>query len=158
MKRDAYLSRDRRFRYSLSRIWDSSKDLVLFICLNPSTADGSTDDPTVTKCINFARVWDYGGVLVGNLFALRSTDSSKLYQAADPIGPENDKRLEELVARAKLVVVAWGNEGTFKERSRDVLRILPNPHTLVVNKTGEPRHPLYVSLNTQPIPYTVSAK
>jgi len=153
MKKDATLSNDRMYRYSLSRIWDESKDLVLFVCLNPSTANESTDDPTVTRCIEFARAWNYGGVLIGNLFALRATDSGKLYKAADPIGPENDKWLGRLAVRAKLIIAAWGNEGSHMNRSKNVLRILRTPYALMINKTGEPRHPLYVPLSTRPTPY-----
>ncbi len=153
MKKAANFSNDRKYRYSLSRIWDEPKGLVLFVCLNPSTADESIDDKTVTKCIKFAKAWNYGGILIGNLFAIRSKDSNILYKAVNSIGPDNDKWLKKLVVRAKLTIVAWGNKGSHMNRSMQVLQIIHTPYSLIINKTGEPRHPLFISLGTQPIPY-----
>lgn len=73
MIKDAILSEDRKYRYILSRTWDETKPTVLFIGLNPSTADEKTDDPTIRKCINYAKCWGYGKILMANLFAFRST-------------------------------------------------------------------------------------
>lgn len=149
MRKEAVLSNDRKFRYSLSRVWDEAKGIVLFICLNPSTADEATDDPTVHKCVEFAKRWEYGGVVLGNLFALRATDPQDLYKSADPVGPENDKWLRKLIAGAEITVVAWGNDGSYMNRDTNVLRLLRAPRCLAINKTGEPRHPLYVSLKAK---------
>ena len=74
MKKDAVLSEDRKYRYLLSRNWDDTKPTVLFIGLNPSTADEKEDDPTINKCISYAKSWGYGKVLMANLFAFRSTN------------------------------------------------------------------------------------
>ena len=73
MIKDAILSEDRKYRYILSRTWDETKPTVLFIGLNPSTADEKTDDPTIRKCINYAKCWGYGKILMANLFAFRNT-------------------------------------------------------------------------------------
>ena len=71
IRRNAELSACGKYRYRLSRIWDDKKPLVLFIMLNPSTADAEQDDPTIRRCIAFAKNWGYGGFMAGNLFAFR---------------------------------------------------------------------------------------
>jgi len=83
MKSHATFSPCRKYRYSLFRIWDEDKSLVLFIGLNPSTADEKEDDPTIRRCINFAKQWGwgYGGLIMGNLFSFRATQPSDLKQA-----------------------------------------------------------------------------
>lgn len=86
MVKEALLSEDRKYRYILSRTWDEAKPAVLFIGLNPSTADEKSDDSTIRKCINYAKCWGYGKILMANLFAFRSTDPSILIHAADPVG------------------------------------------------------------------------
>ena len=71
--KNATFSSCRAYRYSLSRIWDKKKKLVLLIGLNPSTADEKVDDPTIRRCVNYAKNWGYGGFLMVNLFAYRTT-------------------------------------------------------------------------------------
>lgn len=73
MNTNAILSEDRKYRYVLSRIWDESKPMVMIIGLNPSTADETKNDPTIIRCIDFAKSWGYGGVYMLNLFAFRAT-------------------------------------------------------------------------------------
>lgn len=124
----------------------------MFVGLNPSTADETTDDPTLTRCINYARSWGYGGVCMANLFALRATDPSDMKASNEPVGPENDKWLNELANEAALVVAAWGNDGSFLGRSRHVLELIPNLSCLKLNKSGEPAHPLYQPANLKPVP------
>lgn len=77
MKTGANLSECRRYRFSLWRIWDEALPYALFIGLNPSTADETANDPTITRCINFAKDWGYGGIYMANLFAYRATDPSE---------------------------------------------------------------------------------
>jgi len=153
LKKQATFSSCRKYRYSLFRIWDEDKSLVLFIGLNPSTADEKEDDPTIRRCINFAKQWDYGGLIMGNLFAYRATQPSDLKQAIEPIGKENDKIIVELSKRADITVVAWGNDGYLHNRDKEVLKLLTNPMCLKINKSGQPAHPLYQPKNLVLSPY-----
>jgi len=148
MEKNAILSEDRKYRYVLWRIWDQSKPMVLFIALNPSTADETHDDRTVSKCIGFARKWDYGGITLVNLFAFRATKPVDLINAPDPIGSENDKWIEEQIGKADLVVGVWGNHGGFMGRESHILEKVPELYYLKMNKTGHPAHPLYLSYET----------
>ena len=142
----------KQYRYVLRRIWDDSVPLVLFIGLNPSTADGSRDDNTTRVCINYAKRWGYGGFLLGNLFAHRSADQSVLYTVPDPVGPENDTWLKKLQSQANLVVCVWGNAGSYRGRDRSVLSFLQAPHCLTKLKSGRPGHPLYKRADLRPTP------
>ncbi|MCO4470957.1 MULTISPECIES: DUF1643 domain-containing protein [Streptococcus] len=154
MKKEAILSEDRKYRYILSRIWDEAKPTVLFIGLNPSTADETTDDPTIRRCINFAKSWGYGGILVANLFAFRSTNPQRLYTEQDPVGSANDFYIKEYSDKSKLTIACWGNHGNFINRSEEVCKLVNSLYCLDINKSGEPKHPLYVKHNITPKPYT----
>lgn len=154
MKKDAILSEDRKYRYILSRIWDEAKPTVLFIGLNPSTADETTDDPTIRRCINFAKSWRYDGILMANLFAFRSTNSKGLYTEQDPVGSANDFYIKEYSDKPKLTIACWGNHGNFINHSEEVCKLVNSLYCLDINKSGEPKHPLYVKHNTTPKPYT----
>jgi hypothetical protein len=143
----------RTYRFTLGRIWDAAKPRCAFIMLNPSVATDVILDPTVTRCIGYAKDWGYGSLEVGNLFALRSTDPRALYKHPDPVGPGNDEALLRIHDRAKMVVVAWGNHGALNKRSRDVLQLLGprGPlHYLWLTKSGEPGHPLYMAATLSP--------
>ncbi|MDD3030625.1 MAG: DUF1643 domain-containing protein [Alphaproteobacteria bacterium] len=152
MKTSATLSTCGRYRYELRRVWDEAKPLVLFIGLNPSTADEEREDNTSRVCINYAKRWGYGGLLIGNLFSYRSTDQKVLRHVSDPVGPENDAWLKRLQSEASLVVCAWTKAGKFMGRSQHVLSFLNNPHCLVQGKEGYPGHPLYKRADLLPIP------
>lgn len=152
MKKFATISPCQHYRYELRRVWDDSKPLVLFICLNPSTADADIEDQSSRACINYAKRWGYGGLLIGNLFAYRSTDSSVLGKVADPVGPENDAWLKKLQAEAALVVCAWGDAGAYKSRDDAVLAFLDAPYCLTKLKSGRPGHPLFKSPDLKPSP------
>lgn len=89
MKKSAILSDDRKYRYSLSRVWDESKNKVMFIGLNPSTADETEDDPTIRRCINFAKSWGYVGLEMTNLFAFRATAPKDMKNTKEPIETVN---------------------------------------------------------------------
>ena len=155
MKNTAKLSECRKYRYALWRTWDSSKPFVMFVGLNPSTADETNDDPTLIRCMNFAKSWGYGGVCMANLFAFRATDPSVMKVSKDPVGPENNKWLKSLAEDAGIVVAAWGNDGTFLGRSKLVIEQLPGMHCLKLNKSGEPAHPLYQAAKLQAVPMGV---
>jgi len=150
VKNTAKLSKCINYRYALWRTWDSSKPYVLFIGLNPSTADETEDDPTLTRCINYAKSWGYGGVCMANLFAFRATKPEAMKAAIDPVGKSNNKWLRQLSKDAGLVVAAWGNDGSFKKRSTEVAKLIGGLTYLKLNKSGEPAHPLYQKADLQP--------
>lgn len=152
MECDAAFSGCRRYRYALWRRWDPVRPCVLFIGLNPSTADETRNDPTIRRCLAYARAWGYGGVCVANLFAWRATDPADLKAAAEPIGRGNDAWLRRLAGEAGLVVAAWGNDGGHRGRSAQVRALLPELHCLRRNRTGEPAHPLYQPARLRPVP------
>ena len=138
MQKGAEFSPCRKYRYALWRIWDEQRPYLLFICLNPSTADEVNDDPTLVRCTNYARSWEYGGVYMANLFAYRATKPTVLLNAKDPVGAENDKWLCKLANDAGLVVAAWGNLGTHLDRAQEVVCLLPDLYCLKINKSDVP--------------------
>jgi hypothetical protein len=142
-----------KFRYSLHRIWDETKPKCMFIGLNPSTADEINDDPTIRRCIRFAKEWGFGGFIMGNIFAYRSTDPRVLKEVNDPIGPDNDKALMDLADEARLVVAAWGNMGVFNGRGDQVRAMIPAMQVLTILENGQPGHPLYLPAATKPKPW-----
>lgn len=150
--RRATFSHCKTYRYSLTRKWNSGSTLLV-VGLNPSTADEKVDDPTVRRCIGFAKSWRFGKLVVANLFAYRSADPTLLARVDDPIGPMNDRALKRLVAMADLVLVAWGTRGTILDRHDEVLSWLSNPHCLGITRGGFPRHPLYVRADAEPVRY-----
>ncbi|MFV2031219.1 MAG: DUF1643 domain-containing protein [Gammaproteobacteria bacterium] len=152
MQRSAIISPCKKYRYELTRVWDASKPWVLFICLNPSTADHEAEDNTSRVCINYGRRWDYGGLVIANLFAYRATDKSMLYRVDDPIGPDNDEHLEKLSTVAVETVCAWSDDGRYKDRDIQILAMLDNPKCLTRLKSGRPGHPLYKSRELKPVP------
>lgn len=143
----------RVWRYQLWRTWDPERPAVLFIGLNPSTADETEDDPTIRRCIDFAERWGFGTYLMGNLFGYRSTDPKGMRATPDPVGPENDQHIIDLVGRASKVVVAWGCHPGIDDRANHVLSLIPEPYCLKPTKDGYPWHPLYVAAKTKPIRY-----
>jgi hypothetical protein len=160
MIRSALVSRCGNYRYMLKRIWDrrAPQSMVNFVLLNPSTADGEVDDPTVRRCIGFARRWGFGGIIITNLFGLRSTDPAALRIAPDPIGPRNDESIADAVGCAALTVAAWGIHGHLLGRDRAVLALVrglePAIEYFGATRCGAPLHPLYLrsSHSRQPFP------
>jgi hypothetical protein len=147
VKLDANFSPDRKYRYRLRRIW-SEKPPLVWIMLNPSTADERRDDPTIRRYIARGLNEGYGGVIILNIFAWRSTWPGGLLQTTDPNGPENDGYIErETVSRQ--VICAWGSlHKSLRQRECDVLEMLSGRTLfyLKINKmTGSPAHPLYLS-------------
>lgn len=114
--REAVFSTDHRYRYLLTRIWNPDVAPILFICLNPSTADAMANDPTVRRMCGFGRRENAGGIVVANLFALRSSNPAVLKRALDPVGPDNDEHLRAAARAAARVVVAWGAGGSLAGR------------------------------------------
>lgn len=153
MEKKAIISKDKIYRYKLSRTWDSTKPTILFIGLNPSIADENIDDPTITRCINFAKDWGYGTLLMANLFAFRSTYPKDIYLIDDPIGKDNDHYLLECVTQSDLIVACWGNNGTYMNREKVITELVPNLYCLQKNKNGTPHHPLRPPRNIHPVPF-----
>lgn len=126
----------------------------MLIGLNPSTADARRNDPTIRRCIGFARDWGYGGVWVLNLFAFRATYPRDLKAAPDPIGPRNDEWLRRVARKVDRVVAVWGNDGGFMARSSRVRGMLGNRLEVIrLNAGGEPAHPLYLPKGLKPAPW-----
>ena len=144
MKSVAKFSPCRNYRYALWRVWDDAQPYAAIIGLNPSVADEVKNNPTINRCISFARSWGYGGVCVVNLFAFMASVPEQMMKADDPIGPDNDTWLTNTATSAGIVVAAWGNHGAYLNRSREVKKLIPGMHALKVNKSGEPAHPLYL--------------
>lgn len=145
----------RVWRYRLERRW-AEGELCGFILLNPSTADEKQDDPTIRRCIAFAKRWGFGGLVLGNIFALRSTDPAGLYTHADPVGPENDAYLARITSEARTIICGWGVHGAFRDRGAAVVELfkgrMAEPKALRLTADGHPGHPLYVRGDTVPVP------
>ncbi len=161
IKRAAVFDGSGQFRYSLLRRWGGGTGRVAMILLNPSTANATQDDPTLRRCIGFARRWGFASLEVVNLFAYRATRPQQLRQAADPVGPENDDHLVRAVRNAGVVVAAWGVHGALAGRNETVLRMLDglglSLSCLGLTKTGHPRHTLYLPNRTPLIPFLPDA-
>lgn len=149
----AVISACGKYRYRLGRTWDAALRPACFVMLNPSTADATEDDPTIRRCIGFAKSWGCGGIVVVNLFAYRATDPKQLLKAADPVGPDNDEHIRAAVVECHPVVAAWGVHGVLRQRDGRVKWLLERwgvlPKCLGKTKDGRhPRHPLYVRADT----------
>jgi hypothetical protein len=152
---DADISDCGQYRYCLSRIWAPDQQFLLFIGLNPSTADKQEDDPTIRRLINFTHDWGYGGFFIGNLFAFRSPQPTDLLKAEDPVGPRNDWHLEQMARRAEKTVFVWGHKGCLQERDTVVKALFPIAYCIARSKPPReyPRHPLYLSKDCRLQPF-----
>ena len=148
----AHISKCGNYRYELTRRWDDDLPMLGWIMLNPSTADASIDDPTIRRCIGFAKSWGFGSIMVTNLFALRATNPRELLSHPDPVGPENDNWLE---LQPQVTVAAWGAHKMAIERVDSVRHL--NLMCLGTTKSGAPKHPLYVPSSTTLEPWKKSA-
>ncbi len=137
----AVFSTCEHYRYLLWRRWDDRLPLLGFIGLNPSTAGEEADDPTIRRCRGFATELGYGGIVVANLFAYRTSRPRDLFAAADPVGVENQIWLDKLDGCCAKRVAIWGNHGqAFFIKRKIVLPV----YCLRINKSGAPAHPLYL--------------
>ena len=153
-KSTAIYSDCERYRYALTRVWDTSGQRVLFLMLNPSTATEVQNDPTVERCERRARALGFGSFRVINIFAWRDTDPRNMRAATDPNGPENDAAIKDGVAWADTIVAAWGTHGAHLARGEAVTALLRETgrpiHHLGLTKPGHPKHPLYIRYTQQP--------
>lgn len=171
--KEARLSTDGVYRYTLHRTWssgdpDGSECRVTWIMLNPSTADHRDDDNTIVRCTGFARSWGYDGFDVVNLYAYRATKPKDMFAAAaagvDIVGPKNDEVLRTALAyaaaRREPVIAAWGANA----RPDRVAQLLEMPHAdqlqclTVTARTGQPGHPLMLPSILEPRPWAPAAK
>lgn len=160
MNRTTEFSPRRLYRYTLWREWDEcfwglsddkAKQYLMVIGLNPSTADETKDDPTIRRCIGFAKRWGYGALCMTNLFAWRDTLPENMKRVADPVGPKNDGWLLDCAEGAGMILAAWGKDGAHRERAESIHAVIQNIHCLKLNKDGSPIHPLYAKGDLVPV-------
>lgn len=165
--RETTFSPCRKYRYTLWREWDcdsltgcaddipNADKYLMVIGLNPSTADETKDDPTIRKCIGFAKRWGYGALCMTNLFAWRDTKPEAMKRQPYPIGEGNQHHLLQVSSNAGMVLAAWGKHGSHMHQDLTTLQWLGSIgvqlHCLKKNGDGSPMHPLYVPYETQPI-------
>lgn len=140
----------RRYRYAWTCPAWSGSGYMQAIGLNPSTADEVGTDPTIRRCIQFAKDSGCGSLVMTNLFAWRATDPAGMKRAAEPIGPENDNWLRLFSAGAKIVLAAWGTHGNHLQRGGAVRELIPRLHVLRLTAQGHPQHPLYLPAALRP--------
>ncbi len=154
----------RKYRYTLWRSWaddlfrnKTKEGYVMFIGLNPSTADETIDDPTIRRCIDFTKRWGYLTLCMTNAFAFRATDPKVMKAHQQPIGADNTNQIIEIAEQADIIVAAWGKHGNHLGRQAQVLDALTpwrtKLHHLGLNDDGTPKHPLYLKATTVPIPF-----
>lgn len=158
MNNECVFSPDRRHRYTLIHRADpllGGERLLMWIGLNPSTADERQLDPTLTRILGYSLREGYDGFIMTNLFAWRATDPRDMKEAADPVGAENDRWLLESARRCRRVVAAWGSHGSFRDRGAAVCRLLRKFDLvcLAQNADGAPSHPLYLKKTLPLVPY-----
>ena len=134
-----------RWRYRLTRQWNSGPQVV-FIGLNPSTADAMLDDPTIRRCMDFARRWGFHGLTMINAFAFRSTDPRQLLATPDPIGPQNNRIIRNTCRNAPLIIAAWGNHCPV-ERQTELQKLTGKP----IDRRRVLLHDPIRSLGTYPV-------
>lgn len=164
MRGSATFDRTGTYRYTLHRRWDADRPRICFCLLNPSTADAKVLDPTLTRCLRYAQAWGFGAMEVVNIFALRSTDPRGLRETADPIGPDNDRAIKRAARRCELLIAGWGNAhnihrslGARAAHVRELLLGIGEVHCLGVTGAGEPKHPLYLRADLEPVPLESAA-
>jgi hypothetical protein len=142
------------YRYHLWRalgmryMTDGRGPRIVWVMLNPSTADATTNDRTIETCMDFSRRWGMEYMEVVNLYGLRATDPAELWKSKDPTGALNDDFIRRAVSTAMVTICAWGQNAK-ADRVRAVLPLLPKSRrALALNKDGSPKHPLYIARNT----------
>jgi hypothetical protein len=158
MERTATLSACSRYRYVLTRTWNINLPTILWIMLNPSTADAYKDDATIRRVIGFSQAWRFGSLVVCNIYGLRATKPKELWLVSDPFGLENKLHIMVHAAKTDRVVCAWGGNAD-KDQAQSVVRLILNvragmwqPNALYclgTTKDGQPLHPLRLRKDTE---------
>lgn len=145
------------WRYTLRRTWAKDRPRLLWILLNPSTADETRDDPTNRRGMRFAYSWRYGSLVFCNLFAVRTPEPAEMKKAADPIGPKNNGWIVGEAHDADKIVLGWGVHGDYMGRDEQVLELLKDfdLYCLGRTKAGFPKHPLYLKKSTRLERFTI---
>ena len=148
----AEFSADKKYRYALWRIWDTSKPMLMFIGLNPSTANSQYEDPTIRRVKRFAHDWNYGGVYMMNLFSQVTSNPKELVYGNDDI-IANNMWLDFHSRYCEKIIFAWGNFPQAQERGKIISNVFPKNkcYVLGLNKNGSPKHPLYIKASTVPV-------
>lgn len=153
----ARFSPDRKYRYLLWRTWAPRESPVVFIGLNPSIADETRLDPTVTRLCNFAKRWGFGGIRMLNMFALVSTDPRRLLKVDDPVGELTDRDIKATCRHHTLTVVCWGAHKLAEARAEILVPQLrewcDDLKCFGKNQNGSPKHPLYLKSTTTLKPF-----
>lgn len=160
----AHVSDCGTFRWSLTREWRAGEPTCCFVMLNPSTADGTADDPTIRRCVRFADRMGCGALEVRNLYPLRATDPAELKAHPDPGGGVDGAKALLLALRHPVVVCGWGAVLLPDRLCRIHAKRVADFHTAAVQagvslkclgttKDGHPRHPLYVKADAELVPF-----
>lgn len=153
MVNQALFSNKKDYRYMLSRIWDTKKPTLGIIGLKPLIGDAINTDLDISHQVKVAKALGYGSLYSLNLFSFIEKDGITIYDIDDAVGINNDRYLKRYLAKCKLIICAWGNEGKYKERSDYFKKLSTNLHYLKLNKTGEPAHISHISGNFSPISF-----
>lgn len=151
--KSAELSVCENYRYSLFRLWNNDQDRILFIGLNPSTADASKDDATTRRLKSFAEDMGFGGYHLCNLFAFRATKPADLFKEKFPVSepgdPDaNNQWILKIAKYCSKVVFCWGNDGVADQRCYEVQKMFPDAYCFGLTMNGQPKHPLYLPAST----------
>ena len=160
IQRSAKFDATGQYRYWLKRQWALGGKAIALIMLNPSRADHRQDDPTLRRCMGLAQQWQFSRLTVVNLFAYCTASPQILKAAPQPVGQDNDEHIWQACKTADHIALAWGNWGTLRQRDQAVLKLLEpfreHLYCLGQNRTGQPRHPLFVPRQTSLQPWPTS--
>lgn len=157
VRKSAFISECGAYRYWLKREWPRDgveAGLLAFVMLNPSTADAELDDPTIRRCVSFAKREGREGVVVVNLYAGRATEPDDLFKMKDPEGPGNLNQWMSWLRHERVTVVcAWGADSRARIQARKFKRFAAEHNIELwrlgdLTKDGSPRHPLYLRADT----------
>ena len=159
LEKNAVISECRTYRYTLSRVWDTNFPKLGIVMLNPSRADALKDDPTIRRCVGFAKRWKFGSLVVVNVYSARLTNPEYLQIIGEPIGPETERYFKESLTDAEMVLLAWGSNIKGNQAAH-AIQWLQEVNTngkrfvhLGLTKDGQPKHPLYIKSDTVPQPF-----
>lgn len=154
INRQSHFSNDGKHRLWLLRSWEENPKMILFIGLNPSTANDINDDPTIRSCIRLTRHNGYGGFVICNLFSFVTANPKILIQnMKEARTVESDITLHRMIIHTHKTICAWGSWTFINVRAQQVLARIREPFCLGVNADGHPKHPLYIRSETLFVPY-----